>query len=331
MEIQEKFKKSKQSKSTIILSLYTLILGSIFVLFNSLISTKTIKATASRYPLFNASIEMNVLVINAFNISRVLTAYQVWGKDFLKMFPNSSFQIVSRRNLSSVTKYSLQVDFIPTVAEYQNHIFGFVETLLHFCTEPTKRWYIRTTEDAFIDISRLQSYIDDLEQKYDPLNDFVMKGQLCKPDFDYSFLHGGSGWIMSRKAACEVNKEMNSLLNSFFLGQSGDDTITHIIQESFSLSDQEMDSNAFLGTKLSNHSVEMLKSNNFSQIPKCREYFYLKYNDPSSKMLQLNQVIFWHSGRPDNFPMYEAYEILNRIPDNIHVVFPRHEAHICWQ
>ena len=329
--MEKRLKKFRNARKTVLFSLYSLIIGSIYLLSNILIQKKAIQANSMRFPLFNASIDLNILVVNEFNLSRVLSAYQIWGKDFVKMFPNSNFNIISRENISSVTKYAKKVSFIDSIEDYQNLIFGFSETVSNFCANTSKRWYFRTTEDAFIDIRRLQSLVDSLEQKFSPLNDFVIQGQTCKIDDDYTFIHGGSGWIMSRKAACEVNDNMNSLLNEFFQTKSGDDTITHFIQKAYDIKNEEMRNDAFLGTRLNDKSVEMLKNANYENISKCMEYFYLRYKDPSNKPIQLNKVIVWHSGRPDNFPLYDAYDIIDKIPDNIYVVFLNHEAEICWQ
>ena len=318
----EKYIAFKRSWRTFLVSLYFLVISSIFLFFNLIFPAQTIHAHSSKCPQFNASIHMNLLVVSEFNLSRALLAYQIWGKDFLSMFPNSSFQIVSQHDLSSYTKHSQQIGYNKQAEVYQNYIYGFTETLLSFCVNSTNKWYMRTTEDAFVDVRHLQSFIDSLEHTFDPDTDFVIKGQLCKIDNDYSYLHGGSGWIMSRKAACTVNSNINSFLDKFFMINGGDDMIMHFIQKEYGLSDDFLNTDRFLGTKLSLRSVEMLKTKNFQNITRCK-----KENKTS---IQLNKVVVWHSGRPDNFPMTEAYEILDTIPDNIHISFVPHEAEICW-
>ena len=329
--MQFKLNKYKNARKTILFSLYSLVISSIFLLWNSIFPKKSIQIKSMKYPLYNASIDMNVLVVNEFNLSRIFSSYQIWGKDFVQMFPNSNFNIISRRNISSLTKYAKTVFFQENLEDDQNLIFGFSETLSNFCTNTTKLWYIRTTEDTFIDIRHLQSFIDILEQKYSPFNDFIIQGQTCKIDEDYTFIHGGSGWIMSRKAACDVNDNMNSFLNEFFQIKSGDDIITHIIQKYYNLKNEDIKNEAFLGTKLNNKSVQMLINRDYKNISKCMEYFDSTYKNPLNKPIQLNKIVFWHSGRSDNFPIYDAYDILSTIPDNINVVFLDHESEICWK
>lgn len=314
----------KKSRKTILTAIYVIAASSCFTFIFYILPQNDSCLKAQKYPFYNTSVDMNVIVSNPHNISRTYEFYQAWGKDFISLFPNSSYRILSTKDFSDYIPFFQQFDYIPSKQEYQNFIFGFSESLYNFCTNSSARWYMRTTEDVFIDLRKLSDFFNDLEQKFDPSKDFVIKGQLCKIDENLSFIHGGAGWVMSRKAAQLVQEKMNEFLTFFFEMDGGDDTFTYIIKEYFEISDISIHSDRFLSTKLSNYSVNKLLSKEFGDIQICPTNL-----DFTRGPIQLNKVVFWHSGRADNFPINTAYDILSTAPDSLKVIFKGPEAHIC--
>lgn len=251
-------------------------------------------------------------------------SYKYWCKDFIRLYPHSEFHFLSSTNISKYTNKALIFPTKPELREDQNFAFAFLQSLHRFYRNTTYKWYIRTTEDCFIDVRKLQSLIDDLESKYDPLNEIVFIGQLCRIDEDFAFIHGGSGWIMSRKAAEIFENNEKFIVDTYFNGIGGDDTMTDIMIRVFNLTDEKVHDSRILGTRLDDNSTNALISNDFSMLENCPKGTHIA-NTP----IQFNKIIFWHSGRKDTIPVVCGYDILNRVPDYVYVTFKPHWATIC--
>ncbi|EAY21149.1 hypothetical protein TVAG_283190 [Trichomonas vaginalis G3] len=278
-----------------------------------------------KYSTKNASVLVGILVVTPGNISRVIHTYQYWGLDFISSYPDSQLLIISSKDLTNYTSRSFLFHTDPNLREDQNFAFGFIESLAYFVKNTTLRWYFRTTEDSLINVPKFQDFIDELESKYNPLTDIVILGQLCRIDEDFAFIHGGSGWIMSRYAAEMYEKNKEQIERIYFESIGGDDTITDSIRRVFNLTDEEMHSTSVLGVRLDDFSIRALRSNNFTGIDVCPSMTTISTDRP----IQLNKLIIWHSGREDTLPVVSGYDILNRVSDDIYVYYKPHWASVC--
>ena len=77
--------------------------------------------------------------------------------------------------------------------------FQMILRFRYFCELFLKRkiaWLVRTTDDCFVNVNNIDSYINYLNTLGDPFTDVMVEGNCVG-----LFLQGGSGWTMSRKAA----------------------------------------------------------------------------------------------------------------------------------
>ena len=72
---------------------------------------------------------------------------------------------------------------------------------VHYLVENTDAdWVISLTDDALVNVYKLEEMINEFKQKGNPRTTPLVFGN-CIDVTDYSFLQGGAGWIISRKAA----------------------------------------------------------------------------------------------------------------------------------
>jgi hypothetical protein len=79
----------------------------------------------------------------------------------------------------------------------------FIFALRFFLLHTHHRWFWRGTDDAIINFAKLPNFVEFLDRTYNPLTETVILGNCIGKDRE-SFLQGGSGWVLSRRAAERV-------------------------------------------------------------------------------------------------------------------------------
>lgn len=276
----------------------------------------------------NLSIFIYSLLQTHKNLSRIQQQYKYWGKDFNEVAPNSRYLVGSPINLQGIPMHKTKVSH--ELLPFEQLIFLFFDGLDFFLRNNKTRWILRTTEDSFINYRELQSFQEELEKKYDPLKDIVMIGQLCEYSLfpPRAFIHGGSGWIMSRKAAQlyleHKDQQLEYLANS---NHYGDDVVTQMFIDKYQLPYEDIHSQRFLGTKLDDESVKMLITNRYHLTPECPPN---PIDMPITRAhIPFYNLINWHSGRRDVISIVEGWKILSHVPHNIYVFLENDHSSIC--
>jgi hypothetical protein len=77
-------------------------------------------------------------------------------------------------------------------------------SLTYFLEKRREPWFYRGVDDSIMNLPRLPSFLGDLNSRFDPLTDVVVRGD-CVMSKGYLFIQGGSGFICSRAAARRLN------------------------------------------------------------------------------------------------------------------------------
>lgn len=83
----------------------------------------------------------------------------------------------------------------------------FYFALKYFLEETDIDWFWRGTDDCIINFKTLDGFVQWLYQEHNPREEFVVYGQCIwklRRERWNSYIQGGSGWVMSRKAAQEI-------------------------------------------------------------------------------------------------------------------------------
>ena len=273
---------------------------------------------------------MQMITINPQNLSRITLGYKSWSRDFAKLFPKSILRVCSPIPIPFERDYQFLTRWNTSIPPIQNFLFTFIDCLHDFYYSTDYDWFIRTTEDCLVDIRKLPKYIQELEKYRDPKKDYVLKGHLIRSNVivkgtNYGYIHGGSGWIMSRASAKQFIDNENEYIKSFFSEYvKGDDVITFDMMNMMRLSPHEVNSKYFMGYPLDDASNEMIKTNNYDRAETC--------SNTENKLvpdLSLKDIVFWHSGRADMLALTDGYRILSEVPDGYNVYFDKEKGHIC--
>lgn len=187
--------------------------------------------------------------------------------------------------------------------EYRSFYYLYRAAVKHFLEATALPWLIRVTEDCFVNIALLAEYVSRLQSVHDPYSKVVVQGQVLFTGITTWFVHGGSGWLFSRAAAVAYWDQIEALDAEYAkLDPAGDDVM--IFEFVSRLADQldpiDIDAPEFIGGPLSDRDIAAL--NGEVEFPECHPEVERRPAD----LRRLNRVVFWHSGREDNFPMLKG-------------------------
>lgn len=250
-----------------------------------------------------------VSIVNSPNWVRSTNLWNMWGKDFVIKYPLSDFKFVSFQPNSNFSNRLLLTE-VP-IKNYRGFFYLFNKAVEDFLN--TKyQWIYRTTEDCLVDVDLFGKYMENLTSHYSPSTN-VIKGHAVEFASNMFFIHGGSGWIMSRAAAKAYYDNIRILSREYNSNPtSGDDVLIgwfahHLLNLSF----KKIDDPYFLGSPYQNSEVTVVQEKKWNTLPNCT----------ANKILQqkpIKQIIFWHSGRKDNYPMNIGIKAKDVYPPNVY-------------
>ena len=200
-----------------------------------------------------------------------------------------------------------------TSASYRNAFYLNFASAHDFYENTSFKWYLRTTYDSFIHLPHLYHYIKELNEKYNPFEDIVMKG-----DHIRYFIHGGPGWIMSRAAVKEYLNMEEDMTRSYENTYSGDDVNIMMFSRKFNLSYEDIHTPEFSGWPVLDSSYQSLISSKFN---------YSVIKNTCNRNLQpakVNTIIIWHNGRKKDYVNTIGKKIIDEAPDYLGLHYHQH-------
>ena len=281
----------------------------------------------------NLSIMVFSLLLTPTNISRIQQQYRYFGKDFRLLAPYSPFYVGFSAHIPGVDPV-IRVNSLKDRSMINIHqlMYFYFEGLNYFLTKTRFRWFWRTTEDCFINYPKLLEFQNELESHYNTYEDTVIIGQVCEYSTieSLAFIHGGAGWILSRKAAQEFYNKRQFYYDYLSLpenNKTGDDVTTQFFMVQHNIKPSSMHNSKILSTKLDNKSVKALLANDYRNISKCppnpKEFPITRRHIP------MHELVAWHAGRNDVISIVEGFRILANVPKNIYVQYDHDYTTIC--
>jgi hypothetical protein len=197
----------------------------------------------------------------------------------------------------------------------QDLLLAFEDHLENFLANTTLPWFIRTTEDCFVHLKRLPVMIKSLESEFNPRTDYVFKGHSVDLGGESLFVHGGSGWIMSR-AACQYYHDQRAEIDRrFFAEPFGDDLMPKILCELRHTQWLEMDHDAWIGSPMDDDSSTRIQKGNYDGLTGCPDLESQKRRSRPGRFIR--DLVFWHSGRNDIVTVIAGYKATVEAGDDI--------------
>jgi hypothetical protein len=139
-----------------------------------------------------------------------------------------------------------------------------------------------------------------------------MQGQAVDIAPGTTFIHGGSGWIMSRACAQYYISRLAELNETFISQPHGDDLMPNFFKHWINRTTEEMTSMAFVGSPMDVSARKRLKERDYNNLPICPS---LIHQVRSLRMsMYLNETVIWHSGANDLLTVTDGYRILSEAP-----------------
>lgn len=195
-------------------------------------------------------------------------------------------------------------------------MFRTSETWHHFASKYKRiPWYFRGTHDTYINLLNLKSLIHELEKKYNPMKDIVMRYGLHE-HAGLIYPHGGSGYLFSNAAV----RLFATKYHEFRKGSKnclGDDTcMPFFMKKYFNLNATDYGSDLFIFSYPIDDPIHI--SQNFSAAPMCPEHYQVFKDSMQMKPHKYSSAVSMHMHRVN---MDEVVPRLDRMPENIALSF----------
>jgi hypothetical protein len=194
-----------------------------------------------------------------------------------------------------------------------------------FLNETDLPWFIRTTYDVYLHLPNLIHFINELDLRYDPLRDIVLKGELIeRPSGGFAYIHGGPGWIMSRaavKAYVELEKEVEAV---YISKGSGDDITIVNFTGRVGLRRKETFSNRFCGLPIRGILDALDEKRDFSLVKE-----NCSTNPEFRQHIKLKDIAFLHNGQEVNWAVKIGDWLIRNAPDDVYIEATRFWANLC--
>lgn len=249
------------------------------------------------------------------NWKRTEVLYNSWGREFIEKFRDSTF-VFGALVPDQDQRFSEHTIVVPSPEPgYRCLWYMYNEILKIYLNSTNLPWIVRTTEDCFVNNDLFQKYFERLNAKYDPYKDVVVKGQVVPLAGDLEgpmFVHGGSGWILSRAAAVLWLKHLDELNQLYaFYPSYGDDVFLDYFRKMIHLRNRQIDAVEFIGSPLAPEDGEMLAARNYS-FPVCPD---VRRSENDKRFIK--KAVFWHSGDARNLQVERGKEIQSTVADNL--------------
>ena len=262
------------------------------------------------------------VIVNApLNNTRLLTSYRKWGNKLKYYSKESIYKVFSLKRMfpfgNQTNLYKLE--------DKRHKSFGmtvpYFDAMDDFLKNTDLQWFFRTTDDVWVNLDAFSDYMEYLNSVYDPTSDIAIKGEVIYPERAGWFMHGGAGWIMSRKACIETMKQGRDF--PFSDRTAGDDYVLPEMRYDFDMPPYLFSSSAFLSTPLDDISNNALLTNNFSLIEKCPE--------KNCRILtRIKDIAVWHAGDRDLNVIVHGDEFIQNAPENLYARMAPFRSRICF-
>ncbi|KAH0787346.1 hypothetical protein GPJ56_008857 [Histomonas meleagridis] len=236
--------------------------------------------------------------------TRSVLLYETWGREFIERYGGVL-------KFSSATPYKPFENITLVNPKYVNGGFRklfylFNDSVKDFLENTTLQWIYRATEDCYVNLDLFGEFYEKMISQYSP-STYVFKGQVCPYIGGTFYIHGGSGWFISRAAAQKYYDLLDTMTPYYVSHYVGDDVVIYNFTKRMNLTAKDIEQKEFLGHSFSNDDFERIRTLNFTGIKKCPHATH-----------KLKETVFWHSGRSDNFQMVHGKEIYPKLPDNLY-------------
>ena len=263
-----------------------------------------------------------IFLISHPSSKRAKFAENNWGNQFMEIYGKDNLFVLSSGGFPETNLHCL--DYSEDYHQIKNSKSRYYHDNIdraakrafsadYFLNTGRAKWLIVLTDDVIIDVKKLNNYVEFLESEYgDPMKTQILEGNCIGRNRVYTFIQGGSGFIMSYKSA-----EVFSAFSKKWVSETTlpDDVHFSLAIQRMGLDIKKCTSNKFIGHQLQNYYNDILIKKEYYKLEDCTEM----RNDPycGSFLSPLNDLIFLHQSPNPESTSILAKAIFDGIPNNI--------------
>jgi hypothetical protein len=222
-----------------------------------------------------------------------------WGDAFLNSTFSGGMHLVTDAPQTVLTS-------IPTVISQKNLKFNAsdrswgwnqkpmvakrIRSAEYFYFNTTAPWYILMTDNAFLFLENLREMLADLTRRWRAVEHSVVLGN-CMSTSGQTFLQGGTGWLMSRKA---VGNFLQISEKWFESTSTAEDVHFALAVKEMNVSIQEAASPYFLGQYLHIKDFDIMEFFNFERLRKCPNPVQILCRACKPFVAPFRKIVFFH-------------------------------------
>lgn len=260
---------------------------------------------------------------HAMGIERINLTYKKFGDYIDNKCKRSVFKYVSETPLSTNARVLITENSTYNIAA--KLLLRFFSGLNDFLLNTNVSWFYRSTDDNLILIDRFIPYIRFLSKKYNPLTDIVVKGEVCGG----GFIHGGPGWILSRKAAELIYENKNKFFDANWSTKPDDVHFAQKIKFLNLSAERDIHEGKFIGVDFSIDSLNRIVNMDYNNLIKCSNITNDNKLPYFIKPHHMKKAVVWHGAGNETFPLRHGDKYIDLIPDNIGFYHSNMRLHFC--
>jgi hypothetical protein len=252
--------------------------------------------------------------------------YAGWGRAFCDAFQPSQLHFFHAAPVTISEGHSHAVD-VPSNWAWRGVFFLNYAAAHHLLETTLLPWFVRTSYDVWCHFGNFRKLMDNLTATFDPFRQVVIKGEAFLDHGDYTWIHGGPGWIMSRLAVekfIEREEWMRRLNAQHFVG---DDVMIAHFAHSLNLTFNDVFCGAFFGGPLIFPQILFLNSS-FAMAD-------IKMNCPSHgywhPFIRARDVAFFHNGHKINWVNQFRDRLADEAPPDLFLEGWPGGGKFCWR
>jgi hypothetical protein len=261
-----------------------------------------------------------------------LPAHLTFNYTFVALFPEN---MTNPPNLAPPENYLNWKSY-----KQDNHMWPIRDTATMFwifqyaLVATDARWIYRGYDDILINFGLLVRLMRELDERYDPLTEVVIRGDCIVTSQVY--LQGGAGWVFSRRALEMIVPKANYSVWGFW-EEFDDVRMGHLFQD-LGIEVGLCASSAFLGTRLEDVDVLAAQTGNWTGLPACPDPNVLEQFQCAKFVAPTSQLVFYHVGKGGD-GITEAFELRRLSAEHLWFAPPEisfwhdngYQAHLCYR
>jgi hypothetical protein len=204
----------------------------------------------------------------------------------------------------------------------------FFFSLRFFLENSTASWFYRACDDTIINFVNLFPFIQSLDRRWQPRTQPVVLGS-CIDAARWSYLQGGSGFLLSRFAADQLIDERDAFIAGM---DRPEDVYFNTLLDATGVSLRSATCEFFMGHDVNTKHRRIITERNFDLLPSCPKKRSIGKKQCRPFVVPLNDLVFWHQQYKNaSFRQAIAWaKMIVALPRNVHWWSKRGKPHLCW-